>query len=133
MSLLVRRPATLCLALAYATQVTGCTSWQPRTEPTPAVLATDGGKPLRVTLADGTQVTLVQARLVADTLVGLSVQGRDTSEVRLPQERIRTVEERQADGLKTMVTVLVTGGIVVGALAGVMSAMNDSCMPFECQ
>lgn len=125
----IRRLATLSLTLACTGHLSGCTEWVPRTQPVPDVVTRDGGRQMRVTLQDGSTVLLSQVRLVADTLEGLSITGTDTVPTRIAQDRIAGLEVKQAAPEATVTLVLVTGAVVVGGAALVVSRSMESFWP----
>lgn len=122
MAHLPRRTAPLALALAYACQLTACTSWYPRTGPTPEVVAHDGERPMRVTLSDGSRTSFDKVRLDADSLVGLSIRGTDTTEQRIPRHRITAIEVRKTNAAAT--AALVAGGVGLVVVGGSLIALS---------
>jgi len=124
-----RRLATFALALACTSHLSACTEWAPRTQPVPDVVTSDGDRQMRVTLQDGSTVSLSQVRLVADTLEGLSIRGTDTVPTRIAQDRIAGIEVKQAAPAATFTLVLGTAAVVVGGAALVVSQSMESFWP----
>jgi hypothetical protein len=125
----IHRLATLSLTLVYAGQLSGCTEWSPRTQPVPDVIAKDGERPLRVTLQDGSTVSLSQVRLVADTLEGLSITGTDTVPTRIAEDRIAGLEVKQAAPAATFTLVLGTAAVVVGGAVLIVAQSMEGFWP----
>jgi hypothetical protein len=125
----IHRLATLSLTLVYAGQLSGCTEWSPRTQPVPDVIAKDGERPLRVTLQDGSTVSLSQVRLVADTLEGLSITGTDTVPTRIAEDQIAGLEVKQAAPAATFTLVLGTAAVVVGGAVLIVAQSMEGFWP----
>ena len=111
---------TVC-TLMLALQITGCTSWRAQ-QPSPAGLL--GDKPphqVRVTLADGRNITVGSPRLSADTLRGLS--GRDS--VQFSVADIRSVAVPH-----TAAAALAAGMVLFLGVAAGMAAVASWDGPF---
>ena len=124
----IRRLASLSLTLVYAGQLTGCTEWSPRTQPVPDVIAKEGERPLRITRQDGSTLSLIGVRLVADSLQGLAVMGTDTVPQRIAQEDITGIEVRQPAPAATLTLVLGAAAVVIG---GAVLAVSESMEGFS--
>jgi hypothetical protein len=83
-----------CIALLSYT-ATACRTWQVESAPIPTALATP--VPMaRVSVADGSSMTLRRARVVSDSIVGWSTDD-DSLRVAIPLAAVRSVELVKVD------------------------------------
>jgi hypothetical protein len=113
---MARRGSLLVLAAAAAVSA-ACTSWHRAGGPVEGVARAKSGE-IRVYRADGSMVRLVNASIVADSLVGVSpVNG---ARIAIPTAAVIATETKQVSGGRT---ALLGGGIVLGviAVAGILA------------
>jgi hypothetical protein len=119
--------SALALALLGAT---ACFGYSYRPEPLAKTLAGELPNPLRLTRLDGTHVTLYDAQLAGDTLVGWNEPEQTARFIRyivqVPVADVREVRVRAVDpGLTLLVwTAVPLAGLVVLVIA------NGGCMNF---
>ena len=131
MSRLTARLVLGSVTVIYAVQLTGCAGWSTAPGPVPQALAKAEGHKVRVTLDDSSRVPLVQARLAADTLEGLTIKGADTTLSRIPQARIVKLEVHKARPAAT-VALVVGLAAAATAVAGTVAVSQMDCMPWPC-
>jgi len=124
-SAVLRRAAAVLLLPCY---LAACHRWVPSQEPV-AVVASEGPRSLRVTLADGSRLVLRQAYLAADSLIGV----RDAHPAKLRQAvalaDIVSFEIAELNPVTSAMAVAV-GAAAAGLLvAGVALAMNPPSCP----
>ncbi|HEX5004586.1 MAG TPA: hypothetical protein VFV65_04680 [Gemmatimonadales bacterium] len=79
-----------------------------------------------VTKFSGAQVEVLQPRVAHDTLFGMNgARGMATSGVAIALSDIKSTEIRKLDGGKTLVAVLVIGGVMVLAGLGMKTLSDD--------
>jgi hypothetical protein len=103
-----RAHAVAALAAALALPATACQSWHRRSVTPGAATALSGDHPVRVTRSDRSTFVLDHARLVGDSIVG--VTGRPASRVAVAISDVVSVEERKVSAGRT-------AGAVVGGVA----------------
>lgn len=105
------RPIRLARAALVPLVLVSCTYWKTETAPQ---LAADTTRPhvIRLLRPDGSGLTLTQARLVNDTLVGLAETGDTT---RAPVSQPDQLQVRSVDGFRTALLVGYLMGSVVAA------------------
>jgi hypothetical protein len=126
----MRRPSRsplltlLCLSLLLQ----GCQTWaryDVPTEPAPPS-AVPGGRPVRVSMRDGTELMMHGTRVIGDSIVGdgTGAMGR----IAVPVAGVRTVEELRTN--RTLNTLAIVAGAVVAlaglALFALVQAMGNS-------
>ena len=109
-----RSPLLTLLCLSLLLQ--GCQTWArydvpPETAPPSAVA---GGRPVRVSMRDGTELLMRGTRVIGDSIVGDGTPA--AGRIAVPVADVRTVEELRTNRIAN--TVLIAAGAVV-ALAGV--------------
>lgn len=110
-----RHPRTFLVALGIAL-CSACTSWHRSASPGEAVARANSGE-IHVNRVDGAMITLVNASIVGDSLVGVSpVTG---ARISMPMSAIVSTETKQVSAGRT---ALLGGGVVV-AVAAVASVV----------
>src|SRR5215207_7712301 len=108
------RPPLVSLVCLSAL-LTGCQTWARYDVPTAAAAtsAVAGGRPVRVSMSDGTQLMMRDTRVLGDSVVGdgTGAMGR----IAVPVAGVRTVEELRPN---RMLNTLLIGTVAVAALAG---------------
>ncbi len=105
-----------------AALLTSCTYW--KAEPAPELAAAPRPRQVRVLRSDGSWLTLRQAWLVGDTLVGVIGKGDTT---RIPLSETDSLEVRSLDGLRTALAVGGLAALVVAAAS--VDIMPESIGP----
>jgi hypothetical protein len=118
------RPALCAMALALA----GCMTWRTQPRTAQQLIAERHPQQVRVTLSDGTRVTLYgRPEVSGDSLAGLRmVRGWDTPAT-VPLAEIREVAVRRLAPVRTAILAASLGAIVVGF------ASAHSCDPPSCR
>jgi hypothetical protein len=118
-------PSLVCLCVLLH----GCQTWARYDVPTeiaPSSAAVAGGRPVRVSMRNGTQLMMWGTRVIGDSVVGEGTG--EMGRIAVPVAGVRTVEELRTNrGLNAL--LIVTAGSV--ALAGLAlfvlyRAMDDS-------
>ena len=110
-----RNPRTLVVVLGTM-MFAACTSWHRNASPSDAVARAKSGE-IRVNRVDGSMISLVNASIVGDSLVGVSpVTG---ARVSMPVSAVVSTETEQVSAGRT---ALLGGGVVLG-LAAVASLL----------
>ena len=111
------RPSLVSL-VCICTLLQGCQTWaryDVPTGPAPSSGFADG-RPVRVSMRDGTELMMRGTRVVGDSVVGEGTG--DMGRIAVPVAGVRTVEElRTNKGLNALLAV--TAGMVLGGLASV--------------
>ncbi len=110
------RRRELLAVLAAAIVAAGCTTWKQNPSPREGVAGAKSGE-IHLNLVDGSMVRLVNASVVADSVVGISpVTG---ARVALPLASVASSETKGVSGGRT---ALLGGGVLLGvaAVAGVV-------------
>jgi len=114
--------------LLLVLQVLACTSWKP-SKLTPAQ-AVEGRREIRVHLADGSQVAVLDPWIRTDSLGGaqlaviVGATGIRARTEPLPLDSIASIRTQQFDVWRT-VTVIVMGATVVAAIAWAVTCANQ--------
>ena len=114
----VARHARAVLALALAATTAACTTWRPREGPvTDAVRAQAerAGRPARLTLRDGRELTLDSLAVRGDSAIGYT-RRRPPERVAVPLADVVRVAERRVDAGETAAKGLTGVGIAGVAL-----------------
>lgn len=123
------RAGRLSLSLLLS-QAAACTSWHTQSGAPSEVLATRHPSTARVTLADGSRVTVHAPRIVGDTLVGWSGASTgsagDGHPVHVPLADIRSLAIEQTSAGRT---ILLLAGIGVTAAVVAAAASTDAAAP----
>jgi hypothetical protein len=121
-----RSPLLTLLCLSIVLQ--GCQTWaryDVPTEPAPPS-AVAGGRRVRVSMRDGTELMMHGTRVVGDSIVGdgTGAMGR----IAVPVADVRTVEELRANNALNAIAAILVGGAVLAGLAlfALVQAMGDS-------
>ena len=114
-----RRMLSVAIAILLGAETTGCTSWRPTLEPTPALGPDVAVDQVRVRLLDGTSEVVTSPRLEADTLVGTIVSGDQRTDVRIPPDRISGLELRETSTARTAALALGVAAAVMAFSAAV--------------
>jgi hypothetical protein len=102
------------ILLLSVSAVACTTSWEPQYGPAPQVVAAHTGRTVRVLRKSGPTVTLENARVVADSIVGES--GRPPQYTAIPVADVQVITVARADN-STAKTALVVAGATLVALA----------------
>ena len=109
------RPSLVSL-VCICTLLQGCQTWaryDVPTGPAPSSGFADG-RPVRVSMRDGTELMMRSTRVVGDSIVGEGTG--DMGRIAVPVAGVRTVEElRTNKGLNALLAV--TAGMALGGLA----------------
>jgi hypothetical protein len=116
----IYKPIAIILLAAQA----GC--YSTRTLASPAELAGARTGKLMVTTTNGSEVTIIAARVLDDTIFGFDASGKQTS---MPFSDAKTVKVRQLSTGKT-VGLFVVGMAAVVAVAVLLKGGGSSVMPF---
>jgi len=103
-------------AIGFAATSTGCTSWQPQTQPLPEVVAANRLGTLRVTPTDGSQYTISSPRMAGDSLTGFVIHGVEAAERRLASSQISRIEVRKSNPGATAALVIAGAAVMVGTV-----------------
>lgn len=101
------------LAACAALTLGGCTTWSRQSEPPAQAVASHPGARIRVTRTDHSVVTVRDARVVGDTLVG-ATDDDARLRVAVPVADIASVDARAVSGVRT---AGLGAGIFLGVLA----------------
>ena len=105
------RPIRMIVAPAVIALVSGCTAWHQNATPVEGVSRAKSGE-IRVNRVDGSTVRLVNASIVADSVIGVSpVTG---ARIAIPTSAIMSTETKDVSGGRT---ALLGGGILLGVAA----------------
>jgi hypothetical protein len=123
----LHRAIALVALLAY---LPACTEWHPLPGPQPA-RGLSGEHDLLLTLKDGSRVTLLQARVQGDSLVGLAAPRSRKVRRAIALTEVREVADHRIDEGRSAIAMV--GGVVgVGLLALVaMGIAVSESMSFE--
>lgn len=113
-----RRPLIMCMTVALLQALTGCQAWHTRSvaRNTPQV---EYRHPVRVSLADGSVVTLSSARIEGDSIVGVVERGTADTTTMVRSFSIGTVtkvEEREFSAGRTI-------GLVFGSVVAIFAVL----------
>ena len=119
------RPPLVSL-VCLSVLLNGCQTWaryDVPTETAPSSAAVAGGRPVRVSMRDGTQLMMRGTRVIGDSVVGDGTG--DMGRIAVPVAGVRTVEElRTNKGLNALLACAAGGtalaGIALFALAHAM-------------
>jgi len=110
------------LAAGCALLLGGCVTWSDQPAPLPTVQRTLHG-PMRITRGDGYSVTLNEADVRGDSLIGLSTEYR---RVAVPLADVKRLERHRTDVLGTVAAAAVVVAAVFGAYVyTVLSLIDD--------
>ena len=110
----MHRRRTLCsFVLATLVIASACTTWSRQSEPPAQVVAAHPGALVRVTRTDHSVVTVRDAHVVGDTLVGTTNDDARVP-VALAVSYIESIDTRAVSGART-------AGLGVGALAAIIA------------
>src|SRR5688500_4499954 len=120
------RPPLLSL-LCVSVLLQGCQTWArydvPTEPPPPSAVA--GGRPVRVSMRDGTQLMMRDTRVIGDSVVGdgTGAMGR----IAVPVAGVLTVEELRPNSVLTTLLVVVAGAAALAGLAlfALVQAMDE--------
>lgn len=116
-----RAIATLVLAFSAA----GCHSWHAQTSPTPDAISTQAGRgPVRVTRRDHSQLVLVNAQVMGDSIVGQA--GSPPQRTAVAMADVERIDTRATSAGKTAGLVL---GVAAVAFAALLVAAAASLTP----
>lgn len=119
-----RAVVSMILLAAY---LPGCTAYH--TTSTPLDQLTAAPKPVGrvcVTKVSGGQVEVLEPRVAHDTLFGMNgARGMSTSGVAIALSDIKSTQVRKVDGARTLVAVVVVGGVLVLVGLAMKSATDD--------
>jgi hypothetical protein len=120
------RPSLVSLvSLSFLLQ--GCQTWaryDVPTETAPSSVAVAAGRPVRVSMRDGTQLMMSGTRVIGDSVVGDGTG--DMGRIAVPVAGVRKVEElRTNKGLNAVLAFAVGGAALAGlALLALVQAME---------
>lgn len=121
----VKIGVALCV-LAFA--LAGCMTWRAQPQTVQQLIAERHPSRVRVTLSDGTRVTLYGRPAVSgDSLVGLRMVGGWDTPAAVPLATVRQVAVRRLAPFRTAILAAGIGAVVVGI------ASAHSCDPPSCR
>ena len=111
-----RRPVVASVLLPL--HLAGCAEWRPASGTPQELIARKAPAKMRLTRTDSTRLVPVNPRVVSDTLLGLALSagGRWSDSVRVPADRIASIERQRTQWLLPL-------GIAAGVLIG-LSAVS---------
>ena len=118
-----RPPLLMIIPALVLVVLSACYSWKVESAPLPQLLA--GPEPpqvVRVTLPGDFQMEIAQARIDGDSLIG-TIPGSDSIRRSVAASQIDGVATRRFDAGKTLLSVFVPVGVVLGI--GSMIALED--------
>lgn len=112
-----------CAALTFA----GCTTWARQSEPPAEAVASHPGARIRVTRTDHSVITVRDARVVGDTLVGVTDDDARLP-VALPVADVAAVDTRAVSGARTagLGASVFLGVLAVAGIAATIALLSLS-------
>jgi hypothetical protein len=121
----------IVLPLTLVSLQSACTSYVAMQSPYGQTILREEPGRIRVTLDDGSRVTISQPRIEGDSLLGFAYDAKNrayTDTVRVALAEVTSVEREKADLGKSFNTVVLVGGVVVlGGLIAMCSSDEFDC------
>lgn len=109
-----RLPAALLLVVPL---LAGCHSWRPTTVAPQEVIAEQRPRTVRVTLSDGSLVTMSDPMVVVDSIVGST----DSGTARIPAADVRALEVERLSATRTLALVVGYASTIVTVIAVIIA------------
>ncbi len=121
----------IVLPLTLVSLQSACTSYVAMQSPYGQTILREEPGRIRVTLDDGSRVTISQPRIEGDSLLGIAYDAKNrayTDTVRVALAEVTSVEREKADLGKSFNTVALVGGVVfLGGLIAMCSSDEFNC------